>query len=1372
MVAITFLLIFSSIVFSLETKNLVLNLIDPQMYLNVSRIIECSYGSTINTNCNQNAISYINSSDNTYYLAIFSIRAEQWGRYNFSTFFDNLRYDINVLDVKIGIEAYKVQGTWSISSRTCIWSSLSSSSALGDDSNDRCYVQIFENLTGNLNYYDVFPLSQNTCNLWETIDKIVESSVINYFNSLEKIKNSGIVFYGYDNDDRCTAFRIDWVFLNISYFDLTYSNYNFYNFFDNSILSESVNIKRGDIIKIGALFDITNVSYAYVYHNATGNFLKYDVINYSNLFSISNISQYKYWVNFTINTSNFTQYSKLGPITINITAVNEFGGYNTTYLKTFYLYGFSKVSEIYFNDSYLYPNEPILVSCRVIDANLSTPIQRYNVSFWINNNYIASKLTDSSGIASISFNVPQNLGDYTIKCNISDALDLYYYASEINEKSTTIKVLNLTLPIALNASTLNFGDAILLIANVTNASTINYVNVSIKYINISNGILVDTIEQYNLSFSKCYLPYLCEYKLEFIPKRSGNYKLTFEVDANSPYGKVNNQSSFFVNFGNSIINISFPNFQKILINQTFFAKVKLKAINGDLWLVNVSLNSSDFSKIKIEQIYHPALLNLTNGTEMTLEFNVSILDFGSVSLNATSIPQNGTYSTEEKTFEIIGFPVSVVSTSLNFGNYQNVYANISGNASEIKRVFAKVYFVNITEDCRLQNSYIELNLSFDKIVFENQPVYLYNLSFIPPRSGNYSIEIFVESNSIWFLENKTSDFNVSFGNSEIFVLNPYYYVLTNQTFYTTIGIKAINGDLWFVSTNISILNPYAINLTNDEFNYHSNVIEGIANGTFCIDKWRSSSRYNAGSEITTITFYAFPQHGSSSSYSESFEVILPDFVKEATFIEPNVSFIDEFVLIKARIFGNASSFKINSSIFKPFNSGIENIIFETAIPKNYSECKINIEKGNVASTNKGSIANASIKNENAIFVIDEKLDTYWSQLNSLPAQINITFPKIVTLDRIEITWETGSTTYANVSYVDASDNIIRFLENIQVNQSKSKIIHKFTIPIKAKKIIIDVSNIVAIYEVQAFPVEPRLDYCYEFYFNFTNFTRSGTYYVNFEAISNFSDKIYYPNSSFFINFGIPLLKVSDKTYPAMLSGQTQNYSIILTAYRGDLLNVTLIFSSSDQEYINITSDETFEKNVSELLWKNSTEIAWNIQALIKNEPNKTVLTFVNTSCSYCYSNNSIEFSITIYPLDIEPPKIIDFWFEKFGKNTSTFNLFDSASIIANVIDNIFVAKVIAEIIYPNDSLMLNASLVKSNLWIFNFSTNNIELNQTGNFSIRIYAFDLNETYNFDISNYKNISVVDIYFIDYEPKYAIYNFGEKIIFFAKDVNDFI
>lgn len=1349
---------------SFETKNLILSLYqinDPNIFLNVTQILECSYGSYTLTKCEQTDIAKINVSDNRYGLAHISIDKGTWGRYNFSTYFSNLRHDINVLNVTVGLEGYKVQGIWGQQLRTCSWSILSSSSALGDEKYDKCYLQVFENSSGIYNYYYVLEESRDSCNKWGTSDTLVELPVISFLNHIEKLKNSGIVLYGYDSDDTCTGFQIDWVFINISYFDLTYSNFDFYNFSNGEVLTSN-NIKRGNILNVSSLFDITDVNVTYIEHNGTGTFQKYfDPV------STSNISLYKYWVNFTINTSDFSRFNKVGPISLRIFANNSFGGYNITYYKTFYLYGYSKLSEISVNDSYIYPGESIEISCKVVDANLSYPIQNYNVSFWINDNYIGSSKTDSNGRAKITYTF-NDLGDYVIKCNISDESTLFYYASEFKEQNTQIKVLNLTLNYWLNSSILNFGDSVLIKVNVTNASEIKFVNLTLNYTDIIDGNLVNASRNYTLNLTTCYLPYLCEFSFLYTPPRSGNYSLSFEVDASSPYGIVENFTSFFVNFGNAIISIEFPNFEKILVNQTFYTKLKLSSLNGDIWLVNVSLNSSDFSKISIDNIYYPRLISVKNSSEIILNFLVKSIDFGKVNLTANATPQYGNGNSSSKSFEVIGFSTNVESKELGFGNYQTIFANITGNATEIKRVFVRLFFFNIS-NCKLNPTFLDLNFSFYNLYFENQPIYQFNLTFIPPRSGNYSAIVYVETSNI--SQNKTEDFLVSFGNSKIFVLNPFYYVLTNQTFNLTIGIEALDGDLWFLDTNISILNPYAINLTENENNYHSNSIEAIANGTYCIDTWKSYSNYKEGFEITTLQFFAYPKNGTSYSYSESFEIILPNFVANPTFIEPNITFIDEYVLLKARVFGNASEFLINASIIKPYDSGFEIVTFSSAIPKNYSECGISIEKGNVASMSKGSVANASINNEDSSFAVDENLDTYWSPLSSTSSQLNISFSKIYTLEKIEITWKSLAETYANISYIDASDNLITLVQNVLVNSSKSSVIFKPSTPFKTKKIVIDFSNILAVYEVQAYPLEPRIDYCYEFYFNLTNFTRSGNYNVSFEAITSYGEKIYFPNSSFFINYGIPILEISKETYPVMLSGQKQNYTVMVKAYRGDVKGLIITFNSSDQNYINITFSESFEKSVEEILWNNSTFINWEIDAKLKDEPNITILTYVNASCTFCYSNNSKEFNITIYPLDLEPPKIENFWFKLSEKETSIFNLFDEAEIIANVTDNIFVKKVLAEIHYPNETIVLNSSMKRDNLWIFSFS-DEIPLNVTGNFSVRIYAFDLNETHNFDVSDFKNFSVVDIYFIDYEPKYAIFNFGEKIVFFVKNVNNLL
>ncbi|MEM0476477.1 MAG: hypothetical protein QW367_02460 [Candidatus Aenigmatarchaeota archaeon] len=1313
-------------------------------HLKPTSILNCIKVGTTST-CN---LANITKDDSTYErISITSASSSKnYGLINVS--FEKLnRYDINIINLTVGVKGAKCQGLVCDSDDT----------HLGDNANDKCYLLIRSNRLLNS-----FPNSSATCNLWKpSIFTYVELPFLSNISSILELTETNLTaeWYGYDDDDRNVWFAMDYFYINLTYFDLFYSNWNFYNFTDGNALNEPIEIKRGDIIKAGALFDITEVKYAYVTLVTPNNEkIILSSIDHPNLFNIQNISTYKYWVNFTINTSNTTLYKIAEAYNISITAINKLDGYNSTTFKTFYLYGYSEISEIYVNDTYLYPNQTTLISCKVEDANSSIPLNNYIVNFYVNDDFIGSNVSDINGFATIEYRF-DNEGGYIIKCNITDNETLYYYASKENSKIINLKVLNLSSSISLK-NYLNFGEEQIISINITNASEIKLAIVNISFVEIKDYNLVETFEIKNLSLNECYEPYLCNYQLKFVPRRSGNYNLTFFIDADSPYGILINISNFSVSFGNALINITFPSFDKILINQTFLFKFNVLAINGDVWFVNISLNSTNISVINIlENIYKPNLYSITNGSLIEISYLVKAENFGITTINISAIPLNGSSYTISKDYEVVGFNSSILKNYLNFGEMQKYFVNITGNVSEIKRVYAIIEFFNIT-DCKLNKTFLEINFTIEKIL-EN--IYIYSISYIPPRSGNYLTKIFVESSS-GIAINESKEYFVSFGSAEIFVINPYYFVLPNQTFNIIVGIKAINGDLWNISTNISILNQIPINLTNDETNYHINSIEAIASGSFCKDKWKAYSTYTLGNEITTITFYAYPQNGSSNVYSESFEIILP----LKPYIEPNISFIDEYVIFKVPVFGNASNFKINASIFKP-NNIIENVSFFTAIPKNYSECNIEIETGNIAP--KG-IANANINNEFSIFAIDNNSNTSWFNLDSNAiSQLNITLPKIITVDRVEIEW-IGSSTIANISYRDTNNNLVILGENVLVNSTKSLLILKKELPFKTNEIIIDIAGSIAIFEVRIIAITPKIDYCYEFYFNFTNFTRSGIYNVSFFAITEFEDKIFYDNASFFINFGIPEILISKDTYPIMLSGQTQNYSIILKAYKGDLMNITLFFNSENEEYINITSNESFYKTIEEVLWNEEKIISWEILAKIKGEPNITILTFINSSCYYCYKNNSAEFNITIYPLDINPPTIEDFWFAIKNKNSSVFNLNDEILIAAKVIDDIFVKKVIAEITYPNGT-SINVSMIQNNdFWIFKFSKDKLEVDQTGNYSIKLYAFDLNETYNYNISVDKNFIVLNIYFIDYEPKYLLYNFGEKIRFFAKDINNFI
>ena len=84
------------------------------------------------------------------------------------------------------------------------------------------------------------------------------------------------------------------------------------------------------------------------------------------------------------------------------------------------------------------------LACKIIDANTTTPIYNYNVSFYdgatlLNTN---GSFTDSQGYATYSWESSTDSGNHTISCNISDAPNLYYNASIPDSNSTTILIFN------------------------------------------------------------------------------------------------------------------------------------------------------------------------------------------------------------------------------------------------------------------------------------------------------------------------------------------------------------------------------------------------------------------------------------------------------------------------------------------------------------------------------------------------------------------------------------------------------------------------------------------------------------------------------------------------------------------------------------------------------------------------------------------------------------------------------------------------------------------------------------------------------------------------------------------------------------------
>ena len=214
--------------------------------------------------------------------------------------------------------------------------------------------------------------------------------------------------------------------LNYTYWNITFSN--------GTVISDGVNLTRSDSVIAAANWS-KNLSSALVRHNGTGTLLNYTI----------NSSFPGNWTNYTLNFSNAIEF-KTGLINISyIWANDSFNLDNSTSPSHyFYLWGYSKVSEISLNQTTLYNSTPVRAICNVIDNITDQGINNSNVSFYGNDNFLNWSLTNSSGYANLSLvvNATSLPSNYSVKCNITDQPSLYYNASSQNSNITNITVLN------------------------------------------------------------------------------------------------------------------------------------------------------------------------------------------------------------------------------------------------------------------------------------------------------------------------------------------------------------------------------------------------------------------------------------------------------------------------------------------------------------------------------------------------------------------------------------------------------------------------------------------------------------------------------------------------------------------------------------------------------------------------------------------------------------------------------------------------------------------------------------------------------------------------------------------------------------------
>jgi len=155
--------------------------------------------------------------------------------------------------------------------------------------------------------------------------------------------------------------------------------------------------------------------------------------------------------NFTavpdLDRANYTNVTGndwfVGPHQVKFYSNDTLNNWGTSGAATVTLYGWAGINE---SSKPASVNEDVFftMACRVRDQNTTAPIRGHNVSFWINDAYIATSDTNSTGWANITISI-NDPNTPTLKCNITNSAALYYDSDGTSNQST-ITVNDTTVP--------------------------------------------------------------------------------------------------------------------------------------------------------------------------------------------------------------------------------------------------------------------------------------------------------------------------------------------------------------------------------------------------------------------------------------------------------------------------------------------------------------------------------------------------------------------------------------------------------------------------------------------------------------------------------------------------------------------------------------------------------------------------------------------------------------------------------------------------------------------------------------------------------------------------------------------------------------
>ena len=266
--------------------------------------------------------------------------------------------------------------------------------------------------------------------------------------------------------------------VNITVIKRRPSYFILWNLSNGSSIGNNLNVIRGKNITIFAEWD-RPIQKAIIVHNGNGTFENFNI-------NILNEN----WTNYTADTSNLIEFPNLGPVKSNITSWDlYFNLSNSTFpQKTFYIYGSMKINQSKMLPYVMYNGSQTNISCQVTDELVDIPYSGVTVNFYNNvSGFLGSALTNGTGWAKISY-IENNIGKYTIICNVSDDLPNYLLAGvqNYNNQILTVKKngTDITPPV-INSVTIN--PSLFSVGGVTNikANVTDEVNLTSVYLNIT-----------------------------------------------------------------------------------------------------------------------------------------------------------------------------------------------------------------------------------------------------------------------------------------------------------------------------------------------------------------------------------------------------------------------------------------------------------------------------------------------------------------------------------------------------------------------------------------------------------------------------------------------------------------------------------------------------------------------------------------------------------------------------------------------------------------------------------------------------------------------------------------------------------------------